>query len=185
MQEEGELRDLIEAIWMAQDEYEDLAFDEFSPRALGPPLSEASIDRLEARLGAPLPDDYRAFLRLHNGWRSFHADGHLLSFEEQDSEWVRDRIRRWSDIWDSEDPDPFLRGALPIMLGENLHHFVVLDPTVRAPDGAAAIVEYDYMEESARYDSFKDLLCEELKVLRELIDQEVNGVLEDDDAPGA
>src|SRR5215469_3921599 len=134
MTNDSELRTLIDKIAQAQVHYENLAFDEERPHALGAPASDEAIRSLEARLGSPLPPDYRDFLKLHNGWQNFHADGKLLAVEDQNVEWVRKKIKFWSDLWDSEDPNPFARGALPIMLGESLHHFAVLDPTRVRPE---------------------------------------------------
>jgi hypothetical protein len=132
----------------------------------------------------PLPRDYRAFLKLHDGWQNFHADGKLLAVEEQDSEWVKKKVKFWSDVWDSEDPNPFARGAIPIMLGESLHHFIVIDPTRVGPEGEAEILEYDSMQERRRHESFTAYLRSELHVLKKLIDRELHGLPEDDeDAP--
>jgi hypothetical protein len=182
--DDSELRTLIEDIAGAQVHYERLAFDEERPHPLGAPASEQAIRSLETRLGAPLPPDYRAFLKLHNGWQNFHADGKLLAVEDHDTEWVRKKIQHWSGLWDSEDPNPFARTAIPIMLGESLHHFVVLDPTRIRPGGEAEIVEYDFMHEQKVYESFSAYLRRELDVLRRLIQRELHGIPEDDeDAP--
>ncbi|SAL83434.1 SMI1 / KNR4 family protein [Caballeronia terrestris] len=179
--DDSEIRTLIDAIGRAQQRYESLAFDEEHPHALGAPASNEAIRSLEARLGSLLPRDYRVFLRLHNGWQNFHADGKLLAVEDQDSEWVKKKIKFWSDLWNSEDPNPFTRGAVPIMLGESLHHFLVLDPTRVGPDGGAHIVEYDSMYEQKVYDSFTEYLRNELNVLKGLIERELHGMPDEDD----
>jgi hypothetical protein len=183
---DDELETLIDEIAQAQVHYEQLAFDEEGSHPLGSPASAEAIQSLETRLGSPLPPDYRAFLQLHNGWRNFHADGKILAIEDQDSEWVEKKIQFWTDLWDSEDPNPFARGALPIMLGESLHHFLVLDPTRVGPGRGAEIVEYDSMHEEKVYESFTAYLRRELEVLKGLIDRELHGIADDDeDAPVA
>ena len=179
--EEMQLEELVNEIALAQLRYEGLAFDEVRSHSLGLPASEEAILSLEARLGASLPADYRAFLELYDGWQNFHGDGKLLATGEQDARWVAKKMRYWTDLWDSEDPNPFARGALPIMLGESLHYFVVLDPTRRGPDGTAAIVEYDGMQERRTLASFRELLQGELNVLQRLIKRELHGLPEDDD----
>jgi cell wall assembly regulator SMI1 len=84
------------------------------------PLSEERLGRLESRLKARLPDDYRAFLLRHNGGRptrsrfTFSQDG-----EERESvlEWffaVHDRPYEEPDEWD---PDS---GELPPHFGQPL-----------------------------------------------------------------
>lgn len=181
MVDDSELEKLIEEIARAQVQYEDLAFDEVGSHALGPPASEEAVRSLERRLGAGLPQDYRAFLRLHDGWDHFHGDGKLLAVADQDAGWVRKKLKFWTDIWDSEDPNPFARGAIPIMLGDSLHHFIVLDPTRPAPGEAAAIVEFDSMREHKVHAGFVAYLRSELSVLRSLIDRELHGLPEDDD----
>jgi hypothetical protein len=182
----SELKTLIQDIAGAQVYYERLAFDEERPHQLGEPASESALQSLEARLGAPLPADYRTFLKLHNGWQNFHADGKLLAVEDQDSGWVRKRIQHWNGVWDSEDPNPFTRSAVPIMLGESLHHFVVLDPTQIRPNGGAEIVEYDSMHKEKVYESFSAYLRTELDVLRRLIQRELHGTEDEgeDTPPG-
>jgi hypothetical protein len=186
MSGDSELRRLINKIVREQAHYENLAFDEESHHVLGAPASDEAIRSLEARLGAPLPPDYRAFLKLHNGWQNFHADGKLLAIEDQDDEWVREKVKFWSDLWASEDPNPFARGAIPIMLGQSLHHFVVLDPTQVRPESGTEIAEYDSMRKRAVFESFSAYLRRESDVLQRLIDRELHGIPEDDeDAPVA
>ena len=84
------------------------------------PLTEERLRRLEARLKARLPDDYRAFLLRYNGGRptlsrfTFTLDG-----EEQESilEWffaVHDQPYEEPDDWD---PDG---GELPPHFGQPL-----------------------------------------------------------------
>jgi cell wall assembly regulator SMI1 len=53
-----------------------------------PPRPGGSPQRLaqfEARIGFSLPEDYREFLLLHDGWPGFNGDTALLSIEEMSS----------------------------------------------------------------------------------------------------
>lgn len=43
-----------------------------------PPATDADIARHEKRLRCKLPPSYRAFLKLHNGWRNFSYDWSII-----------------------------------------------------------------------------------------------------------
>jgi cell wall assembly regulator SMI1 len=43
-----------------------------------PPASEKEIAAAEKRLGVQFPPSYRAFLRLHNGWKQFQGDNWII-----------------------------------------------------------------------------------------------------------
>lgn len=49
--------------------------------ALGEPVPEDLIIRLEGKVGKPLPPSFRAFLQLHNGWREVDGGVDLLPVE--------------------------------------------------------------------------------------------------------
>jgi cell wall assembly regulator SMI1 len=56
-----------------------------STSALGPPASPAQVSDFERRLGFDLPEDYRAFLLLHDGWKDFSGESALLSIADMTS----------------------------------------------------------------------------------------------------
>ena len=176
-----ELVELIEGIVIAQREYDRLAFDEEFSHDRGAPASADQIVRLERILGHPLPPNYRAFLELHNGWSDFHGDGKLLAVEDHESSWVKKKIRYWSDLWSPDEENPFEHGAIPILLGDSLHHFLVLDPRRMRKNGNMDFVEYDYMHEETSYEDFALYLGHELNVMQRLIDRETKGILNDEE----
>jgi len=175
------IKNLIDEIIVAKQKYEILKFDEEYVPKLGEAASTGHIKKLEAILGKPLPPSYKAFLELYNGWEEFHGDGKLLSTEDHESNWVKDKIQFWSGLWEKENPskNPFEQGAIPVMLGESLNHFIVLDPNREGPNGKLDFVEFDYMCEESTYEDFTAYLQEELEILQILIDREMNGVLDD------
>lgn len=177
----SELEKLIKEIIKAKQKYELLVFDEKYSYILGPSASKQQIVFLEKKLGMPLPSSYRMFLELYNGWVNFHAGGNLLSIEDQGRNWVKDRINFWNNIWDGETKNPFDCGAIPIFLGNNLNHFLVLDPNRSRENGSIDFVVFDNMAEFKSYDDFSLFLEHELDLMKMLIDREVNGVSDAED----
>lgn len=173
------LPDLIQHLIQAKDTYDRLAFDEQFPAELGPPASPDQIAALETRLGKPLPQSYRAFLERHNGWSDFEADGKLLATSDHNAEWVQEKIQYWNELWDTDSDNPFEHGALPVMLGESLNHFLVLDPRRIDENGKLLFVVYDYMHEETCYHDFLAYLQNRLDVLQLLIDRETKGIDEE------
>lgn len=70
----------------------DRLFESQSP-APAAGLSDAALAALEQRLG-PLPDDYRAFLRIADGWSGLRGGIHFFSSNELLAESVQGRHRR-------------------------------------------------------------------------------------------
>ncbi|WP_210168306.1 SMI1/KNR4 family protein [Mesorhizobium sp. 1M-11] len=175
------IRELIEKIVEAQRKYDSLKYDEELPHELGKPATDDEISSLEKRLGIPLPESYREFLTLHNGWSDFDAGGKLLATHDHNSKWVKEKIEFWGDLWPAEEDNPFENGALPVMFGEDLSHFLVLDPSRVKKNGKIDFVEYEDMYESDVYKDFADYLGFKLETLEYMIDEELNGVSNDAD----
>ncbi|MEZ5510142.1 MAG: SMI1/KNR4 family protein [Gammaproteobacteria bacterium] len=176
-----QLQTLIHALIAAKNTYDQLVFDEQYPVELGPPATPEQIAALEQLLGKALPDSYRAFLQLHNGWSDFEGDGKLLGTDDHAAEWVQEKIQYWNDLWDMDSDNPFEHGAMPVMLGEGLNHFLVLDPRRVNQQGQPLFVLYDYMHEEKSYEDFTGYLQNRLSILRRLIDRETNGIPEESD----
>lgn len=82
-----------------------------------PPSSEDDIEKFEGKQGVRLPDSYRQFLLLHNGWKKFgnnstlagasgpHTEQAVKDFLKRDAEFVRD----WKSAGLSTDP-AFIEG---------------------------------------------------------------------------
>ncbi len=52
------------------------------PDGRRPGVTSEQLAAFEARAGVELPEDYRAFLRLHDGWEAWNGESSLLSLEE-------------------------------------------------------------------------------------------------------
>ncbi len=135
------------------------------PRELGAPASAKQIATVEKKFGKPLPPSYRRFLSLHNGWTHFTGTAKILSTDDQSSAWLRERVEFWNDILDES---PFDSGALPILMGDNERHFLVLDPRTVRQDGEMDFVEIDNGSEFRRFQTFEAYLAHALKVRRSL-----------------
>lgn len=178
---ENTLEQLIQELADAKRQYDQLAFDEERARTLGPPASPAQIAALEQRLGRALPPSYRAFLELHNGWDEFSGGSKLLAVEDQGREWVAERMGYWNDLFEDDSVNPFKRGCLPVLFGEDENHFLVLDPRTARADGEMDFIDFDYTEDFARYGTFTEFLRHDLEITRKLIARQVDGVPSEDE----
>jgi hypothetical protein len=182
MKKHAGLRKLIDQLAETKREYTRLAFDEEDSMKLGEPASQSQIAKLERRLGKPLPPSYRAFLELHNGWEHFDGGLNLLSVEDQDSDWVRDWLKMLAMAFTAvKEENPFEKGALPIMLGEGEHTFLILDPRTVRRDGEMDFVKYTFAQVDERFKDFTSFLQGDLEGERELLDKEKKGAPEEDE----
>jgi len=181
MKDRKNLEELIRSLGEAKREYHRLAFDEEHIPELGPPASPAQIAKLERLIGKPLPPSYRNFLELHNGWKDFSGGASLLAVEDHESEWVKEKIRYWSDLFEDDSKNPFAKGAIPILFGEDENHFVVLDAETVQEDGEMEFVDYDYTEEHQRFNDFTSFLKYDLKIAKQLIDNQRLGIPTDEE----
>jgi len=176
-----EIEKLVDKLADARREYDRLAFDEEEPQELGAPAPPARIAAFEKKLGITLPPSYRAFLELHDGWAEFDGEAKLLAIEDQDSAWVKKRTKALGEHFAEEDEEnPFEAGCVPIMVGPTERNFAVLDPRKPRKDGEMDIVTYDLAEEEDRFKDFAAYLKDQLKVTKELIDEERSGESEED-----
>ena len=168
-----QIKKLIDELATAKNEYSLLTRDEESSQRLGPPATASEIAKLEVHLGS-LPRSYRAFVELHNGWAGFSGGAKILSSEDYNDDWVRERV---SDLGaaaeDAGAPDPFKSGQ-PILLGPSEQRFVVMGPP---RDGAEEreLISYDLQEEMHRFPHFGAFLQHELGLLREMIRRQKEG----------
>lgn len=140
-----------------------------SKAALGEPASPAAIGDVEERLGFAMPDDYRRFLMLHDGWQSFSGDNDILSTRQMVSEKTRAWITRLQRVsLGTPAGNGFVVMGSPYT---TTMLFYVAEP--RSHGGHDLVYWRDC--EIARYDSFadflvrwKNMLKEELSELREV-----------------
>lgn len=170
-----DLQSLIQELAEAKRAYDRLVFDEQQPHELGPPASPDQIAKLEKILRRRLPPSYHAFLELHNGWSDFDGGSKLLATEDQEAQWVKERIKYWSDLIEDDTENPFQQGAIPVLLGEDENHFLVLDPRSAQENGEMDFVDYDYGQEHRRFKDFTSFLENSLKITQALIDRETKG----------
>jgi len=166
-----EIRKLIDEIVRLQGEYWQREYEGPAPTELGAPATAEQLATLEEMLGRTLPPSYRAFLELHNGWAGFDGDGKILAVEDQGTDWVKEVIGNMDMVF-AEDhrKSPFQRGALPLMLGESIRNYAVLDLGNPRASGELDIVTYDLQEEERRFEDFVAFLEHDLGVLRAMVD---------------
>jgi cell wall assembly regulator SMI1 len=83
---------LVERISQQLTELDRLSEVESSSE-LGPPASPERVSDFELRVGFDLPEDYRAFLLLHDGWKDFNGESALLSIGDMTSGKLFETIR--------------------------------------------------------------------------------------------
>jgi hypothetical protein len=172
----AEIKSLSEELLAAQREYWRLMYDEEADIVLGPPTAPNQIAKVEKMLGKPLPPSYRAFLELHNGWSGFDGDGKILAVEDYGSAWVQGKLNRIEVLFgENKQKSPFKKGALPIMLGDDITNFLVVDPNKVRADGEMDFVTFDYSEKEDTFKSFADFLRDRLKTQNALVKEEKKG----------
>jgi hypothetical protein len=178
----SDLETLIQALIQAKRDYSKIALDREARFRLGEPCSREQLEELASRLGKPLPPSYRAFLTLHNGWEGFDGIAHLLSVEDHEKKWVKEWVSNLSSLFEEEPAaDPFRAGALPVLLGDGERTFMVLDPRSSRPNGEMEFVSFDYTERERGFRTFTSFLKYDLKLTREMIEDEMSGAADEED----
>ncbi|MGF9759338.1 SMI1/KNR4 family protein [Microvirga sp. 0TCS3.31] len=176
MNEPVPLPQLIWQLAEALRTYDRLAFDEEYEHELGEPCSPQQIAVLEKKLGKSLPPSYKAFIQLHNGWSHFAGDAKLLSMEDHQSEWVKERLADMEELFpEFGQENPFEQGALPVLLGEDSNQVLYLDPRTVRRDGEMDFVLLDITTEERRFPDFTSFLSHKLSLLRRMIDNQTKG----------
>jgi len=94
----------------------------------GAPASEQQIEEYEEFLGRRLPDSYREFLSLHDGFEWLAYPGHMLSIQDlMPGSPTYDRIIRWKKMTAEYGGAEVLDGIVIAPLGEP-NDWVYLDP---------------------------------------------------------
>lgn len=177
MKGQHELQQLIQDLAEAKREYDRLVFDEEDEHELGPPASAKQLAKLESIIGKFLPPSYRSFLELHNGWCDFAGGAKLLEIDDQGSAWVEKRLKELGELlFEENSKNPFLNGAIPILLGKDENSFLVLDPNKVQKNGEMDFVMYDYGIEERRFSDFTSFLRNDLKLMQRLIENEKHGI---------
>lgn len=110
------LRHLSQARIAGDEGLEELTNEMIGSQWLGHPgASEAKIQVAESRLGVKLPNSYREFLKISNGWANFREhvfNFHLLPVEQID--WLVSLSPEASEAWSDEnvsDDEYFVYGS--------------------------------------------------------------------------
>ncbi len=166
---------LISAIVGAQKTYTSLAFDTAESGTPRPPATADQIAGLERRFGRALPSSVKTLLSVYNGFDRFHVDGVLLGTEDYDKPWLAKRIANFNRNWQDVEPNPFHNKALPLMMGPDIQHFVVISYDRMNQDGEPLLVEYDLSAEVRAFPDIYALLENELATLEGMIDRQRHG----------
>jgi SMI1 / KNR4 family (SUKH-1) len=177
-----QLQQLILDLTQAKRELYQLMFDEEYPHGPGGPCSETQIAKAESAIGISLPPSYRSFLELSNGWSYFSGSANLLSAEDFGSAWVEARMNRLRFLFKEIGNVPaFLERAIPVMAGTKDPGFLILDGTNIGRDGEMELILLDLTEEEERFKDFSSFLVYDLDLTKSLIEDEKNGIDEDEE----
>ena len=168
----NKMKDLVDEVAASANAYSRLRFDRARPPKLGKPCKPAELAKAEKIIGKPLPPSYKAFFELYNGWADFDGDGKILAVEDHRSKWVKERIDTIEMLFGEIDKQsPFEKGAIPVMLGESIENFVVLDPGKLRPNGEMSLISYDSTDKEDTFKDFYAFLQDNLKTNQLLLKQ--------------
>ena len=146
-------------------------------QSLGSPAGPELIQRLEAQVGHSLPPSYKAFLRLHNGWRMVDAETDLLSVEEMLGGTRAAKIKDWQ-LEAGKWGDQVAANGLVIGHSDISQSRILLDPSTTSADGEWRLLER-YKDEEVEYGSFLDWLEQSVSDYEEIADPELSADDED------
>lgn len=137
---------------------------------LGPPASEADISAFESHVGYPLPPSYRMFLSLHNGWRHWEGDTHLLSLEQMRHGPYADWVRAWKEEAKGRG-ETLIEQGLVVATALHADTGLIMETALRYAGGEMAIINWEH-QEIARYSDFLELLQRDAEDWEALVDEE-------------
>ncbi|MGH2609028.1 MAG: SMI1/KNR4 family protein [Tepidiformaceae bacterium] len=140
---------------------------------LARPASEAEISVFESHIGYPLPPSYRMLLSLHNGWRHWEGDTHLLSLEQMRHGPYADWVRAWKEEAKGRG-ETLIRQGLVVATALHADTGLILDTALRHKGGEMTIVNWEH-QEIARYWDFLELLQRDAEDWEALVEGEESG----------
>ena len=140
---------------------------------LGAPALESDLKDLEQWVGRSLPQSYRTFLGLYNGWRMASGAIDILSIQEILRGPRADSIRTWQEMA-RKSGDPVAARGLVIGYSEVSATKFLLDPDRQDDDGEWTMVGHDKVEEWTT-PSFLSWLEGSVTDFRELLAEERSG----------
>jgi hypothetical protein len=169
---EEPMRQLVEQLAGAMQQYTVLQFRDDYPGEPGPPSTEAELATVRADLGRPLPPSYEAFLRLHNGWTDFIGEAPLLRAQDRHEPWFARRLARVRAHLTEFDMAGLPEHAFLVVLHPDVSTLVYIDTSGPTRDGEFETVEYDIREdEQERHPSFRALLESRLEFFTTEVNQ--------------
>lgn len=175
--DKAELRTLVDSLAEAKRELDKLTLDKELSHDLGPPCSPQQIAAMEQIAGGKLPETYRGFLELHNGWSDFAGSAKLLAVEDHESAWVKKRITELGSLFEEFEPEnPFDGGGIPILLGKREQDFLLLEPPAKATGKERGFLAFNITRKERRYKDFSQFLEFDLKLTQKLIANEKKGI---------
>lgn len=136
---------------------------------LGAPASLDDIESFERRIGLTLPDDYKAFLRLHDGWADFSGENALLSIAEMTEGALYNHVSSFQEEMRADGENELSQGL--IFEASFTTRFAYFD---RVGESRAGRLEVVYWNKRVleRYASFTDYLADYEKTLDKFIADE-------------
>ncbi len=129
---------------------------------LAMPASEEEIKHLESTIGMKLPPSYRAFLRLHNGWKMVDGSPDFFSISQiLDYMSSKDHFDLMKNA--SIRNDDFVKNSLVIGASMNSPDIYLLNPDKINSEGEWEFIDYDKLDYET-YPSFLDFLIDSEKI---------------------
>ncbi len=177
----GPLEERWETIKSWLLEHHPRVYEEFLP-----PATEAQIEEAEKSLGCRLPEDYRRFLRLHNGQVSGGAM--VMTCSLFPVEKLHEAHKRYSSVFDGDNPPPtnvdlgiraveHSEGWIPIGNSARGRDYLCLDmdPAEEGTVGQVILTAVDFNDHRLLAPNFADFLShffEELQTGEILLNEE-------------
>jgi hypothetical protein len=164
------MKQLIDRLREANEEYSELAFAQPAAQQLEGPANEEAQRALEAHWGCSLPESYRLFLSCCGGWHNFDLGGmDLLAPSDVGREEVARRIEDFK-AWERAEGNSAVGHYLFVGAGGDSSDVVYLDPaTRRGEHGEMDVVHSSHDDgEIDRFADFFSFLEDRLELVREL-----------------
>ena len=167
------LEDLVTVLYRVQMRYWQARFGRVRDMELGPPATEGELVQLEQLLGGPIPESYRAFLELHNGWKNFSGDAHIISIADRQSQHTGGSIEAFKRLG-VEEGDDAIKHAF-VVVGSDASQYLAFFDMKSAHNGEMDVVEWTYERgEIARHPDFARYLQHQLRAVESLLAEEEN-----------
>lgn len=130
-----------------------------------PPATQGEIQALQEHIGRQLPNSYRAFLELHNGFTNLAFPGDMLRIADiMPPSPIHARIVEWKKLSAQYGSGEVLDG-LVIADGNHPNHWVYLDPNAPSGPNEWSVVA-DTPSDSDTYDDLPAFFDSRLAVVR-------------------